>query len=66
MDSSTRFVVAAGTSAGGLHILKQLVGSFSIDGDVAYTLLMHLSACWRYECYYSAGNSAGGYTGGTT
>lgn len=43
MDSSPQFIVVAGTSAGGLHAIKQLVGSFSANGDVAYIIVMHLS-----------------------
>lgn len=44
MDSSPKFIVVAGTSAGGLPALKQLVGSLSIDTDVAYIIVMHLSS----------------------
>jgi two-component system, chemotaxis family, protein-glutamate methylesterase/glutaminase len=44
MNSSPRFIVVAGTSAGGLPALKQLVGSLSTDADVAYIIVMHLSS----------------------
>jgi len=43
MDTSPQFIVVTGTSAGGLSALRQLLGSISTDGDVAYIVVMHLS-----------------------
>ncbi|WP_170117604.1 hypothetical protein [Chitinophaga ginsengisoli] len=36
MDTSPQFLVVTGTSAGGLSALRQLPGSVTTDGDVAY------------------------------
>jgi two-component system chemotaxis response regulator CheB len=44
MDTSPQFIVVAGTSAGGLPTLKQLVKSLSTDANVAYIIVMHLSS----------------------
>lgn len=44
MDQSPQFIVVAGTSAGGLPALKQLVHSLHTDGNVAYIFVMHLSS----------------------
>jgi two-component system chemotaxis response regulator CheB len=43
MDTSPKFIVVIGTSAGGLSALRQLLGSVSTDGDVVYVVVMHLS-----------------------
>jgi len=43
MDTSPKFIVVTGTSAGGLSALRQFLSSVSTEGDVAYIVVMHLS-----------------------